>query len=123
MNVPVATSIRPSHLTLGVSDVEVSERFYRDTLGLPTVRVGDDIEVEWPGFRLILTHRPPATRAKFRFGFQADSASEVDAWAGHLRSSGVDIVSGPANNGSRRTAFFIDPDNYEIEIFCENGTV
>lgn len=111
--------LRLAHLTLGISDLDISEPFYRDVLGLPTVRRGDEIEVRWPDFVLILTPRPPAGRGKFHFGFRVGAAEDVDRWAERVRANSVDIVSGPLTDGETRQLYFVDPDNYEIEIYYE----
>ena len=113
------TNLRFAHLSLGVSDLDVSESFYRDVLGLPTKRNADEVEVQWPDFTLILVHRPPATRGKFHFGFVVPKGEEVDAWAERLRANGVGIMSGPATSDGERRLYFLDPDNYEIEIYSE----
>jgi catechol 2,3-dioxygenase-like lactoylglutathione lyase family enzyme len=105
-----------AHLSLGVSDLDESERFYRDVLGLPTARRGDKVEVRWSNVTLTLAHRPPATRAKFQIGFSVENAADVDAWAARLRAGGVNIMSGPSNADGERRVYFVDPDNYEIEI-------
>ena len=108
-----------SHLSLGVTQLTASEEFYRDVLGLPAQRDGEDVRVEWPDFLLILRERPPADRSKFHFGFRVGSAAEVDAWAERLRSNGVQIISGPATDDGTRQLFFLDPDQYELEIYAE----
>ncbi|MGC8485650.1 MAG: VOC family protein [Candidatus Baltobacteraceae bacterium] len=106
-----------TRLVLGVSDIEISERFYRDVLGLPTQRSADTVTVRWPAFTLELKERPPSDRGKFSFGFEVGAAADVDMWAQRLRAARVDIVSGPATHGNSRSLFCVDPDNYEIEIF------
>ena len=106
-----------TRLVLGVSNIETSERFYRDVLGLPTQRTADTVTVRWPAFTLELKERPPSERGKFSFGFQAGTAADVDMWAQRLRAARVEIVSGPATHGNSRSLFCVDPDNYEIEIF------
>jgi catechol 2,3-dioxygenase-like lactoylglutathione lyase family enzyme len=108
-----------SHLSLGVSDLARSETFYRDVLGLPAQREGGEVLVRWPEFLLVLSERPPASRGKFHFGFHVESAAEVDAWADRLRAAGAQIVSGPATDGTTRQLFFLDPDEYELEIFAD----
>ena len=118
MNVGTQT-LRLATLSLGVSDIEISERFYRDILGLPTERRGEDVEVRWDSMMLVLTSRPPAARAKFQIAFQVDSAAEVDAWAVRLRGGGVEIMSGPMDERAQRKLYFIDPDNYELAIYSE----
>lgn len=109
-----------SHLSLGVADLEVTERFYRDLLGLPVERVDDRLMVRWPDFLLVMTLKPPAERSKFHFGFRVDAKGDVDLWAHRLRTAGVTISGGPAENGAgTRQLFFLDPNEYEIEIFAE----
>jgi catechol 2,3-dioxygenase-like lactoylglutathione lyase family enzyme len=111
------TALRPAVLSLGVSDLQVSERFYRDVLGLPTRSAGEDLEVRWPGFVLNISARPPAGRGKFHFGFRVDRAEDVDRWAERLRANGVENVSGPFGENGERKVYFIDPDDFEISIF------
>jgi catechol 2,3-dioxygenase-like lactoylglutathione lyase family enzyme len=104
---------------LGVSDLAASETFYRDVLQLETKRDGEDVRVEWPDFLLVISERPPADRSKFHFGFRVDDAAEVDAWAQRLRSNNVQILSGPATDNGMRQLFFLDPDQYVLEIYSE----
>ena len=112
-------TLRLAHLSLGVTDIDVSERFYRDVLRLETKRDGDRVVVRWGDFALILIQRPPATRAKFHVGFRVDSPEEVDSWSQRIQDAGVNIFSGPSSDGSSRRLYFIDPDDYEIEIYSE----
>ncbi|HKU68069.1 MAG TPA: VOC family protein [Candidatus Baltobacteraceae bacterium] len=107
-----------SHLSLGVSDLRASEKFYRDVLGLATKRDGEDVRVEWPEFLLVLSEKPPTDRSKFHFGFRIDSQAEVDTWAERLRANGVQIISGPATDNGTRQLFFLDPDQYVVEIYA-----
>lgn len=114
-----ASALELRHLSLGVNDTERSEAFYRDVLGLPTQHLGDDIHVRWDGFLLVLQKSPPSDRAKFHFGFRVDRPEAVDAWAERLRAAQIEIMSGPFQTGSLRQLFFVDPDNYRIEIYAE----
>lgn len=109
-----------SHLSLGVSNIDESERFYRDVLSLPALREGSEVFVQWPDFLLVLTEKPPADRSKFHFGFEVDSSADVDMWAGRLRENNVQIISGPATDAGARQVFFLDPDSYVIEIFSNH---
>lgn len=112
-------TLRLAHLSLGVNDIDVSERFYRDVLRLETRREGEEVIIRWSGFALILVQRTPTARAKFRLGFRVDSPQEVDEWAKRIRDAGVNIFSGPSGDGSSRRLYFIDPDDYEIQIYSE----
>jgi catechol 2,3-dioxygenase-like lactoylglutathione lyase family enzyme len=109
-----------SHLSLGVSNVDESEKFYRDVLNLPALREGKEVFVQWPDFLLVLTEMPPADRSKFHFGFEVGTSADVDTWATRLRQDGVQIISGPANAGGVRHLFFLDPDQYVIEIYSNH---
>lgn len=108
-----------SHLSLGVTDLNASERFYRDVLGLETKRDGEDVRVRWPDFSLVLTEKPPTDRSKFHFGFRVNNDADVDTWAERLRSHSVQIISGPASDNGSRQLFFLDPDQYVVEIYAE----
>jgi catechol 2,3-dioxygenase-like lactoylglutathione lyase family enzyme len=113
------SGMKISHLSLGVTDLNASEVFYRDVLGLPTERDGEDVRIEWADFLFMLSERPPTDRSKFHFGFRVAAASEVDAWAERLRSNGVQIISGPADDNGVRQLFFLDPDQYVLEIYAQ----
>lgn len=108
-----------THLSLGVTDLSASEKFYRDVLGLETKRDGEDVRIAWPDLLLILSEKPPADRSKFHFGFRVNSEAEVDSWAERLRSNSVQILSGPASDNGSRQLFFLDPDQYVVEIYAE----
>ena len=116
-----STKLRLTHLSLGVANLDVSEKFYREVLDLPVQRVDDHVEVRWNDFLLILTSSPPAGRGKFHFGFRVETKAEVDAWGKRLRELGVDIVIGPSGEGSLRQLYCIDPDDYKIEIYSEEA--
>jgi catechol 2,3-dioxygenase-like lactoylglutathione lyase family enzyme len=109
-----------SHLSLGVSNLDESEKFYRDILSLPALREGSEVFVQWPDFLLVLVENPPADRSKFHFGFEVGTSADVDMWADRLRKEGVQIVSGPATEEGTRHLFFLDPDQYVIEIFSNH---
>lgn len=115
------TQLRLTNLSLGVSDIARSERFYGETLGLTTKRIDDRVEIRWNDFLLILTASPPAGRGKFHFGFRVDTAEEVNAWATRLREHGVEIVVGPSSDNGRTQLFFIDPDDYQLSIYSETS--
>ena len=110
--------LRPSHLSLGVSDIASSERFYREALGLPTRRVNKEVYIDLPDFLIVLSESPPAARSKFHFGFRVDSASEVDAWAQRAKAFGARSQM-PHDRDGGRAVFINDPDDYVIEIYCE----
>ncbi|MFN2460912.1 MAG: VOC family protein [Candidatus Velthaea sp.] len=107
----------PAHITLGVSDIAASERFYRDVLGMEVERSGDTVVVRFGGFTLTLDSAPPAARAKFAIGFRADDG-ELDDIAAHVRATGGQVLAGPAaREGGGRELRLMDPDHYQLEIF------
>jgi len=111
-------ALRPTHLSLGVSDLPISERFYREVLGLP-VRLHDgEAFIEFPDFLMVLTPSPPAGRGKFHFGFKVDTPQEVDAWAERAKTLGAHIVR-PCDRNGGRVVYINDPDEYVIEIYSE----
>jgi len=112
-------TLRITHLNLGVSDLEETERFYRDALELPVERRGPDLCVRWDGLTVVFTENPPSARGKFHIGFRVESASEVDAWAKRLRGRNVRVIGEPISQDGERRFYFLDPDQYELEIYSE----
>ena len=110
-------TLRLSHLSLGVSELETSERFYRDVLGLPVRREDGEVFIELPDFLLVLTESPPAGRSKLHIGFRVDEAADVDFWARRVSERGGEIASGPANRDDGRAVYALDPDHYVIEFY------
>ena len=106
-----------AHVSLGVSNLEASEHFYRDVLQLETSRTDEDVVVRMPGFSLLLRYNPPPARGKFHIAFYVDSPQDVDRWAQRLRDAKVQITAGPSGEASQRQLHFIDPDDYDIKIY------
>jgi len=115
----VATGLRPAHISLGVSDLAVSEKFYRDILGAEPIREGERVIVRFGAYEFILESAPPVARAKVRIGFRVDSAADVDAIAARVVDHGGDVHSGPANREGGRAVYVSDPDHYQIEFFYQ----
>lgn len=112
-------TLRITHLSLGVSDLAETGRFYRDVLGLPVEKDGDDLCVRWPDLAITFTENPPSARGKFHFGFRVASPQEVDEWAERLRGKNVRVLGAPNTQDGERKFYFLDPDQYEIEIYSE----
>ena len=112
-------TLRITHVSLGVSDLAETERFYRDVLGLAVERKGQDLCVRWADLTLTFNENPPSARGKFHFGFRVATASEVDEWAQRLRSRNVRVIGEPVSHDGERKFYFLDPDQYELEIYCE----
>ena len=108
--------LRPAHISLGVSDLDASIRFYRDVLELPVERDGDIARIALDDFLIVLELAPPTARGKFHFGFRVNSREDVDRWAARIREAGG-VVSGPSDHDGARSMFFNDPDHFKIEIY------
>jgi catechol 2,3-dioxygenase-like lactoylglutathione lyase family enzyme len=110
--VPVTNDIVPAQLTLGVSDIDATERFYRDVLGVEMVRLGDAVRIAFGEFTLVFEHAPPTTRAKFELGLRVPDVAMLDAIAARAGAATYD------RDGGGRALFVTDPDHYTIEIFA-----
>ncbi len=104
--------IVPAELTLGVNDIDVTERFYRETLGVELVRHGDSVRIRFGEFTLVFEHAPPTTRAKFELGLRVRDGTSLDAIAKRVGAATYD------RDGGGRALFVTDPDHYTIEIFA-----
>jgi catechol 2,3-dioxygenase-like lactoylglutathione lyase family enzyme len=111
--VRVSSGIVPAQLTLGVSDIDATERFYRDVLGVEMVRHGDAVRIAFGEFTLVFEHAPPTERAKFELGLRVPDAAALDAIAQRAGAATYD------RDGGGRALFVTDPDHYTIEIFAK----
>ena len=101
----------PAELTLGVADIDATERFYHDKLGIDCVRHGDSIRITFGEFNLVFEHAPPTERAKFELGLRVEDSAALDAIAERVGVATYD------RDGGGRALFVTDPDHYTIEIF------
>lgn len=117
------------HVVLRVRDLERSEPFYADVLGL---RVTGRI----PGRMLFLSAGEdshdlallqvgaaapgpdPSRVGLYHFAYQVDSREELRQWYHRLQEKGVTIV-GSADHGVSQGIYFLDPDGIEIELTYE----
>jgi catechol-2,3-dioxygenase len=107
-----------THLNLDVRDLDVSERFYRDVLGLAVERGETKIVAREPGFLIVLNAGEPKMGGTFHFGFRVESRGEVDEWFARIRDRAT-IVSAPQDAGAVYVGRIADPDGYPIEIYCD----
>ena len=123
-------------LTLGVEDLEVSLRFYRDGLGFPTDGiVGQEFEhgavafIDMqPGLRLALWPRKSIAHdtglleslrnpTEMTLGHNVSSRDEVDAIMTRASSAGAVIVKAAAPTfWGGYSGYFQDPDGHVWEI-------
>jgi catechol-2,3-dioxygenase len=128
---------RLDHVVLRVRDVERSEAFYRDILGLQVRR-------KRPGRMLFFTcgvrdhdlailavgadaPLPEEHRVGlYHFALRLESFDELRAAHRHFGAHNVNIV-GITHHGDTKSIYLKDPDGIEIEVFCDteydpNGT-
>lgn len=130
-------------VTLGVSDLEASKRFYTETLGWKISRpqegvaffqAGGVVLVLFPREELAKDALVPAEGNGFvgiSLAYNAQSEAEVDEIIGDLRSKGVKILKEPQKVfWGGYSSYFADLDGYLWEVaynpffaFDENGNL
>ena len=109
----------PAHVTLGVSNLDLSARFYGEALGLDVHRSEHGLRIVFGDFSLLLEEAHPAERAKFALGFRVPSAALLGAIADRAKAAGGQILGGPAERGDGGQALLLmDPDSYQLEIIA-----
>ncbi len=111
------------HVRVDVADIEVSERFYREALGLRRVvryELGDRVIVQMAPLGVAggvelwqqeeLAPRPHLTH---HVAFKVD---DVPGFVDHVRTLGYRIVDEPFRIGVETVAFIADPDHHAIEL-------
>ena len=127
------THVKPlklGHLVLRVRDLDRTERFYTEVLGLSVTGkvpgrmvffsastdsshelAATAVGADAPG--------PEATRVGlYHFAWQMASVRELEQLHRRLKSSGINIV-GIGDHGNSFGIYFLDPDGNEIEIYYE----
>ncbi len=120
---------RVSFITLGVTDLERSTRFYRDVLGLPqkpsppTVaffEMGKTWLSLWPRENLAADAGVPATGsgfAGFALAHNVRSIEEVDALLNQAANGGGTLrKAGHHTDWGGYAGYFADPDGYLWEV-------
>lgn len=131
---------RISVITLGVDDLDLALRFYRDGLGLPTPGIigqefehGSVVFIDLqPGLKLALWPRAsiahdtglppgPASPTNLTLGHNVGSREEVDRVMAGAQSAGARILK-PAHDTfwGGYAGYFQDPDGHVWEVFQMN---
>ncbi len=109
------------HVTLYVSDVEASRRFYSEALGAPT---WDDEFVEWGDFSIT---RGGHVTQRLHVAFGVPDRGAVDAWWERLTAAGYRSDGEPGERPQYRDgyygAFVLDPDANSVEAVHHPGSV
>ena len=122
---------RMSIITLGVTDVAVSRRFYEDVLGLAPFMTEGITMYDMGGFAFGLWEReklhedvglmgntcPPGTCPNFAMAYNARSVAEVDEIFERLEKAGVTVTSSPHQaDWGGYSGYFLDPDKNAWEV-------
>jgi catechol 2,3-dioxygenase len=115
------------HVHLKVSDLDRSEAFYRDALGLEvTERVGGSFIFMSFGeahHHLALQGHadlPPAdpeTLGLYHFAVEVPGEEELAAAVDRIRSAGIEFAA--VDHGISKSVYFSDPDGHGVEIYCD----
>jgi catechol 2,3-dioxygenase len=118
---------RVGHVHLKVSDLDRSEAFYRDVLGLGTTeRLGDTFAfMSWGAEHhdLALQGHPGAPRPHpgalglYHFAVEVDDEAALGEAVSRLHDNGVHYSA--VDHGISKAVYFSDPDGHGIEIYCD----
>ena len=137
-----ATPGRLNHAAYVIRDAEETTRFYRDILGLPLVGFVIDDKVPSTGdpfpyvhlffelgdgsslafFESVGLPEPakashPAYNVFNHLALDVGTPANVDQWASHLRSHGVEVI-GPVDHAVIYSVYFHDPNGIRLELTC-----
>ena len=119
------------HVSLTVTDLERSRRFYRDVLGLREIaRPAFDFPGAWfdlgNGQLHLIVHAQPrslrgTTDIDSRDGHVALRIDDYPGMAARLKSHGIAIIEKPDNATPWKQIHLTDPDGNGIELNVERG--
>jgi len=113
-----------NHITLAVTDLEKSFKFYRDILGLrPLVKwdqgayflVGDENSGFWLCLNTDKNSTTSAGYTHYAFSVQPQQFTQISQ---HIINSGAKIFK--ENTSPGNSLYFLDPDGHKLEIHTGN---
>lgn len=122
---------RVGHVVLHVSDVSAAVDFYRDALGMETVRHDAERGMAFMSFGTqhhdigLFKVRGEETKGNLGLGHIAfvidGGVKELEELHARLVSHGAEIRS-LTDHGMTKSVYFSDPDGNRLEIFCDTMT-
>ena len=125
-------NIKKTVLSLPVKDLQISQNFYQQGLGLTTSGIDESIiSLELPGLSLFLIEKSTYETYSFRAGIAAyfpthaseciisaaiPTKQEVDQILTKAKASGGTILNPAKSYGPLYTGYFQDPDGHLWEI-------
>jgi glyoxylase I family protein len=122
------------HIAFTVSDADRSAAWYCDLLGMQVVLDGDDDTVRFrvlahpSGWFVGVRQYPERTDRAFdeyrtgldHFAFAVASRQDLESWEGELERRGISFTP-IAETPIGSVIAFRDPDNIQLEFFCQVG--
>jgi catechol 2,3-dioxygenase len=119
-----------AHIVLKVRDLERSEGFYTDILGLKvTGRVDGQmvfLSANDKHHELALMRVGPSAKdaeqlqvGLLHFAWELESFEELKAAYRLLKEKGIPIL-GSMDHGISKGLYFLDPDGNQVEVYCDN---
>ncbi|OYD07286.1 VOC family protein [Paludifilum halophilum] len=112
-----------NHVTIRVSCLSESLRFYRDVLGMELVHRGrTDAYLEWGTAWVCLVEKKESTPAQeMSLGVDHVAFSigreDFDEAVRRLQAFKVQVIRGPEERGGGRVLNFLDPDHTQLELY------
>jgi catechol 2,3-dioxygenase len=123
---------RIAHIVLKVRNLEESKKFYTETLGLQVMKDVPQLRAVFLSFNGRDHHEialfeigakaeaPQASQTgMLHFAMRLRTEEDLVAAYKELKEKGVP-VSFTVNHGVSKSVYFRDPDNNELEVYCDN---
>jgi catechol 2,3-dioxygenase len=124
---------RIAHVVIKVRDLERSRKFYTEILGMQVMKDVSEIKAVFLSFNGQDHHEvalfqigPQAEGPKMNqvgllhFALRLRSEEELRAAYKELKEKGVPVTF-TVNHGVTKSVYFRDPDDNELEVYCDNN--
>jgi catechol 2,3-dioxygenase-like lactoylglutathione lyase family enzyme len=127
------------HVALACFDLEATERFYGEVLGLPVVERADGVSHDWEGraWRLAAFALPSGALLDFfqiegveppkpqgsvdtvrHVALAVATRADLESLRERLERFGIEIPEEQDHGGGRHSIYFFDPNRNYVEITC-----